>query len=1033
MKPSPQPTGGAFFVALAAIAASVTVATVAVLWVMWPAPRAAPVTTQDMQSRAADLVDAAPLAANPRTPQPTPRWLWSSATPGANERVALERRWTITKAPRSAQLVVAADNRAAVLLDGKGVGSAEEWQSPTGIDLTGHLLPGEHTLTIEATNDGGPAGVAAVLALSYDDGSNEWIVTDGLWSVRGADGAAASVTDLGNVGVAPWGDLAGLVELDRNIAVPEGFVVDVAATIPKTLGSVVSLCPLPDGSLLAGLQGPGLLRIGLPSDASGMTTVEKLPVDIGGVQGMLVADGVVYAVVNGGFAEGSGLYRLDDSNGDGRLDARTRLRAIDGDGEHGPHGIALGPDGRIYLMGGNHTALPKPESSLVPPIWGEDIVLPRLWDANGHAVGIMAPGGWVVRMDKDGRNAETFAIGFRNAYDIAFNEYGDLFSYDSDMEWDMGAPWYRPTRITHIVPAAEFGWRSGSACWPAWYPDSLPPTLDMGPGSPTGVVFLRDTNFPKPWRDAMLALDWTFGTIHAIYLEPDGATYKARRETFLTGKPMPLTDAVVSPKDRALYVSVGGRGAASTIYRISATSPDASPANSPLPLPPAHERRRALEAFYSEPPSQAAVDAAWARLDDEDRFVRFAARTVLEKQPTLSWAERALRESNPAKASQALLALVRVGDDGLRVPALASLRTLDWAKLTPVEQQTVARATMVGLARAKEIPDEEREQLRMAWDRRFPSDDDGVDRVISEMLVSLDSRAVIGKAISELEKNDALTESFDETLLKRSDSYGSVIMRMAAANPQREQVHMATVLRQAKIGWTPSLRDRYFRWFPQARRTAGGLSFAGFLEMIRRDALANVPEAERARYDKMSAAPNEAETADRPSAKGPGRAWTTAEVERIGRERTTGRDFARGEAMFAAASCIDCHRMAGAGKNVGPDLTAVGSRFGPREMAEAIVEPSKVVSDQYVMEEFTLADSSVALGRVVSEENDEIRIIENMLAPDFVRTIKASDVRERRKSAVSPMMGGLINQLNEDELADLLAYLRSGGDKRLVK
>ena len=36
------------------------------------------------------------------------------------------------------------------------------------------------------------------------------------------------------------------------------------------------------------------------------------------------------------------------------------------------------------------------------------------------------------------------SIGYRNAYDIAFNADGELFTYDSDMEWDMGTPWYRP-------------------------------------------------------------------------------------------------------------------------------------------------------------------------------------------------------------------------------------------------------------------------------------------------------------------------------------------------------------------------------------------------------------------------------------------------------------------------------------------------------------------------------------------------------------------------------------------------------------
>ena len=58
----------------------------------------------------------------------------------------------------------------------------------------------------------------------------------------------------------------------------------------------------------------------------------------------------------------------------------------------------------------------------------------------------------------------------RNPFDIAFNHDGELFTYDADMEWDIGEPWYRPTRVNHIISGAEFGFRNGSAKWPAaWW------------------------------------------------------------------------------------------------------------------------------------------------------------------------------------------------------------------------------------------------------------------------------------------------------------------------------------------------------------------------------------------------------------------------------------------------------------------------------------------------------------------------------------------------------------------------------------
>jgi glucose/arabinose dehydrogenase len=64
-----------------------------------------------------------------------------------------------------------------------------------------------------------------------------------------------------------------------------------------------------------------------------------------------------------------------------------------------------------------------------------------------------------------GQVPEAYAMGFRNPYDLAFNPEGELFTFDSDMEWDVGLPWYRPTRVNHLVAGAEFGWRSGWSTW----------------------------------------------------------------------------------------------------------------------------------------------------------------------------------------------------------------------------------------------------------------------------------------------------------------------------------------------------------------------------------------------------------------------------------------------------------------------------------------------------------------------------------------------------------------------------------------
>ena len=146
--------------------------------------------------------------------------------------------------------------------------------------------------------------------------------------------------------------------------------------------------------------------------------------------------------------------------------------------------------GNALLRAGNNTNLPEEISrSRVPKNWSEDHLLGRMPDARGHNANRMGPGGFILSMNPDGKDLELIATGFRNQYDIALNREGELFTYDADMEWDVGTPWYRPTRINHVISGAEFGWRNGTGKWPAYYPDSFGAAVDIGPGSPTGICF----------------------------------------------------------------------------------------------------------------------------------------------------------------------------------------------------------------------------------------------------------------------------------------------------------------------------------------------------------------------------------------------------------------------------------------------------------------------------------------------------------------------------------------------------------------
>jgi glucose/arabinose dehydrogenase len=254
----------------------------------------------------------------------------------------------------------------------------------------------------------------------------------------------------------------------ESLTVLPGFKVELLHSASTNEGSWICMTKDNKGRLIVSPQRDSqpLLRITLNREG-GVGKIEPIPAPVKQAMGLCYAHKSLY--VNGHGPEGTGLYRLIDKNGNDQFDADEVhfLKKFKGEGEHGYHAVVEGPDGMIYVMNGNHTKLPEDIAANSPHRnYQEDFLLPRLWDANGHAVGILAPGGHVLRTDPEGKHWEIILAGFRNSYDFDFNAKGEMFTFDSDMEWDWGLPWYRPTRIIHCVTGGEYGWRSGSGKWP---------------------------------------------------------------------------------------------------------------------------------------------------------------------------------------------------------------------------------------------------------------------------------------------------------------------------------------------------------------------------------------------------------------------------------------------------------------------------------------------------------------------------------------------------------------------------------------
>lgn len=956
------------------------------------------------------------------SPGADPEWIWLNDQPASDEVAHFRKTFTLDGEVKSAVLAIACDDEAVVFVNDQQTARHNSAKQPAFAGISERLRKGANVIAVRCNNATSVAGLLVRLEIELKDGTKQVVVTDDSWKVskrpqRGwqepafNDSAWSKPHSFGKIGVAPWAKLTldpsaqpapKATSADR-IALAPGFKAELLYSVPSLQqGSWVSMAVDPKGRLLVSDQDGALYRVTVGPSAKD-TQVERMSIAIGMAQGLLFAFDNLYVVVNGGAAQGSGLYRVRDTNSDDQFDEVKLLRKIDGNGEHGPHAVVAGPDGKsLYVIGGNHTKIPNPESTRLPRTWDEDQLLPRMWDAGGHAVGIMAPGGWICRTDPDGKSWELVSSGYRNQYDIAFNPAGELFTYDSDMEWDIGAPWYRPTRINHATSGSEFGWRSGSGVWPDYYPDSLPTTVDIGPGSPTGIVFGTGTKFPAKYQQALFINDWSYGNIYAVHLTPHGSSYVGEFERFATAAPLPVTDIVVRPQDGALYFSIGGRRTQSGLYRVTYSgSESTAPVESGKDAgTEARATRHKLEAFHGKQDSQA-VETAWPYLSDSDRFIRYAARIAIENQPVASWQDRALREENSTASITAIIALARCGNKTLQSQAINSLGRIDWKELSLADQLGLLRAYGLVFIRFGEPPAEIREKALARFDRLFPAKDPLLNRELSRMLIYLAAPNITGRCLD----------------------------LMAKASTQEEAIHYAFLLRSLKTGWTLDQRRAYFDWFNQTGKFRGGHSFALFLRNAKDEAIDLLSDKDKsALASVIEAKPTEVDPSlefkNRPTV----REWTLEELSAGIDQALHGRNFQKGREMFAAAACFKCHRFAAEGGIIGPDLTGVGKRFNNQYLVESLVEPSKTVSDQYQATTFVLKDGRTVVGKIANLQGDNLNIITNMLEPGTMTGVRTNEIDEQRPSPVSMMPTGLLNTLNRDEILDLLAYLRSGGD-----
>ena len=709
-----------------------------------------------------------------------PSWIWGAGAAKDNETVYFRKVIRLNKPTQSAKLTLSCDNGFEAFVNGKKVLAGGDWNNARTADVKKHLNVGRNVIAVRGWNEGGVAGLVGQLDIAPSTSRHKIVNTDASWqsSRSKASGWEAlgfdangwsNSREVGELGVSPWGNVFAKaakgsggtpgVPTPEQLSLAKGFKAELLHVVPKgKQGSWVALTEDHKGRLIASDQYGHLYRITPPKigDDASKIYIEKIDVPIGHAQGLLWAFNSLYVVVNGGgiAGHGSGLYRVIDTNGDDKLDKVETLKKINGGGEHGPHDVILTPDKKnLYVVAGNHTQLPtKLAGKRNPSAFEEDLLLPRQPDARGHARTIRAPGGWVCKVSPDGKKWELISSGYRNAYGLALNGHDELFTFDADMEWDYGTPWYRPTRVNHVVSGSEYGWRTGTGKWPSHYPDSLPPTIDIGPGCPTGAEFGTGANFPKRYQDALYILDWTFGTIYAVHLTPDGASYTGTRETFVAGKPFPVTDLVFH-SDGAMYFAIGGRRTQSALYRVTWAGGDIAekaPAQAGKDAAKLRKLRKRLEAFHGRRDPKA-VEAAFKHLGHEDRFIRYAARIAIENQPVGEWETKVLNAKNADTIITGVVALARSSSVDLN-DMLKKLMSLDLAKLSERQKLDLTRAYALAFIRMGEPADKNlAKRLVASLDSQYPAKGADLNRELSQLLVFLKAPSVIGKTLAMMD------------------------------------------------------------------------------------------------------------------------------------------------------------------------------------------------------------------------------------------------------------------------------------------
>jgi putative heme-binding domain-containing protein len=132
-------------------------------------------------------------------------------------------------------------------------------------------------------------------------------------------------------------------------------------------------------------------------------------------------------------------------------------------------------------------------------------------------------------------------------------------------------------------------------------------------------------------------------------------------------------------------------------------------------------------------------------------------------------------------------------------------------------------------------------------------------------------------------------------------------------------------------------------------------------------------------------------------------------------------DAEQGKTVFNnAGTCAKCHVVRGQGKEVGPDLSEIGSKLSKEALFVSILDPNAGISHNYETYAAVLDDGNVVSGILVSQTDDTVVL---KTAEAIIRKLDRSEIDTLQKQPVSLMPSDLQKNLTAQNLVDVVEYL----------